>query len=67
MQHTFTGLELHWRDGDNLHSKGPAQRGDKDGACKAYTFVSERWGHAKPSSITAAAAKARAAKLGCAQ
>lgn len=49
-----------WRLGQALE-----QQGDKDGACKAYRFVEQRWGAAKPRSITADAAKARATKLGC--
>jgi serine/threonine-protein kinase len=40
-------------------------KGDKDGACAAYAAVLARWGHAKPRSVTADAARARAKKLGC--
>ncbi|HTQ43098.1 MAG TPA: serine/threonine-protein kinase [Polyangiaceae bacterium] len=39
--------------------------GDRDGACKAYASVVARYGAAKPRSVTAEQAKARAAHLGC--
>jgi serine/threonine-protein kinase len=39
--------------------------GDKAGACDAYAKVLARWGQAKPRSVTAEAARARASKLGC--
>jgi tetratricopeptide (TPR) repeat protein len=42
------------------------QKGDKIGACEAYGAVLARWGHAKPKSVTADAARARAKVLGCA-
>jgi tetratricopeptide (TPR) repeat protein len=42
------------------------QKGDKKGACEAYDAVLARWGHAKPKSVTADAARARAKVLGCA-
>jgi tetratricopeptide (TPR) repeat protein len=41
------------------------QKGDADGACAAYGEVLLRWGHAKPRSVSADAARARAKKLGC--
>jgi serine/threonine-protein kinase len=41
------------------------QKGDEDGACAAYGRVLARWGHAKPRSVTADAARAHAKKLGC--
>jgi serine/threonine-protein kinase len=47
--------------GEALESKG-----DAAGACDAYREVLARWGHAKPRSVTADAARAHATKLGCA-
>ncbi len=41
------------------------QAGDKASACGHYAKVLERWGHAKPRSVTADEARARATKLGC--
>jgi serine/threonine-protein kinase len=40
--------------------------GKKAAACGHYTKVLERWGHAKPRSVTADEARARATRLGCA-
>ena len=40
-------------------------KGDHDGACDAYRVVLSRWGHAKPRSITADAARAHSSALGC--
>jgi serine/threonine-protein kinase len=40
--------------------------GDRDGACKAYASVIAHYGGAKPRSVTAERAKARAAHLACA-
>jgi eukaryotic-like serine/threonine-protein kinase len=42
-----------------------AQKGDKPGACEAYGKVLAQWGHAKPRSVTADAARARSKALGC--
>jgi serine/threonine-protein kinase len=42
-------------------------RGDKPGACAAYAVVLDRWGAAKPPSVTAQRASARFAALGCAR
>jgi hypothetical protein len=42
------------------------QSGDKPSACGHYAKVLERWGHAKPRSVTADEARAHATKLGCA-
>jgi serine/threonine-protein kinase len=39
--------------------------GDHEGACKAYASVIARYGGAKPRSVTAEQAKARAAHLAC--
>ncbi|WP_394835259.1 protein kinase [Pendulispora rubella] len=39
--------------------------GDKDGACKAYGVVVQRWGEAKPRSSSAHTAKERRQALGC--
>jgi tetratricopeptide (TPR) repeat protein len=38
---------------------------DKQGACDAYRKVLERWGNAKPRSVTADEARARSRELGC--
>ena len=42
------------------------QSGDKISACAHYARVLERWGHARPRSVTADEARAHATKLGCA-
>jgi serine/threonine protein kinase len=42
------------------------QSGDKPSACAHYAKVLERWGRAKPRSVTADEARAHATKLGCA-
>jgi eukaryotic-like serine/threonine-protein kinase len=42
-------------------------KGDTAGACAAYGRVVDRWGNAKPRSITAEKAKARTAALRCAK
>jgi serine/threonine-protein kinase len=39
--------------------------GDRAKACDAYRGVLDRWGHAKPRSVTADRARARMAALGC--
>jgi serine/threonine-protein kinase len=39
--------------------------GDRDGACKAYGVVKERWGNARPRSVTAEKAQARMKALRC--
>jgi serine/threonine-protein kinase len=41
-------------------------KGDRAGACDAYAKVLAIWGHAKPRSVTANAARERATALGCA-
>jgi serine/threonine-protein kinase len=38
---------------------------DSAGACAAYRVVLERWGHARPRSVTADHARARSAALAC--
>ena len=40
-------------------------KGDRAGACDAYRVVLDRWGHAKPRSVTAEKVRARTAALGC--
>jgi serine/threonine protein kinase len=40
-------------------------KSDAAGACAAYGVVRDRWGHAKPRSVTAQKAMARMAALGC--
>ncbi|HEX8794263.1 MAG TPA: protein kinase [Polyangiaceae bacterium] len=42
-----------------------AEAGDVEGACAAYGVVLSRWGHAKPRSVTADAARRQATVLGC--
>jgi serine/threonine-protein kinase len=41
------------------------QTGDRAGACAAFGRVLERWGHARPKSVTADAARVHMTKLGC--
>jgi serine/threonine-protein kinase len=41
------------------------RQGDRDGACSAYRVVLDRWGRAKPRSVTAEQARARATTLSC--
>ena len=40
-------------------------RGERNGACEAYRVVLSRWGHARPRSVTAEAARARSSALAC--
>ncbi len=40
-------------------------KGDKEGACAAYRVVRDRWGKAKPRSVTAEKAAERLRGLGC--
>ena len=40
-------------------------KGETKGACDAYGKVLAQWGHAKPKSVTADAARARSKALGC--
>ncbi len=50
-----------WLDlGSALEAKG-----ERAGACDAYRVVVDRWGHARPRSVTAEHARARTAALGC--
>ncbi|MFI5298912.1 MAG: protein kinase [Polyangiales bacterium] len=42
-------------------------KGDGKGACEAYRVVLERWGHARPRSISADEARGRTNALGCAR
>jgi tetratricopeptide (TPR) repeat protein len=39
--------------------------GERDRACSAYATVIQRWGEAKPSSVTATEARKAASALGC--
>jgi tetratricopeptide (TPR) repeat protein len=41
------------------------KKNDTEGACAAYRVVLDRWGHAKPRSVTADLARERAKALGC--
>jgi serine/threonine-protein kinase len=42
-----------------------AAKGDRAGACEAFHVVLSYWGHAKPRSVTADAARKHAKALGC--
>jgi serine/threonine-protein kinase len=57
LDHTWASLNL----GLALEATG-----DGAGACAAYRVVLERWGAARPRSITADRARTRSAALGCA-
>jgi serine/threonine protein kinase/tetratricopeptide (TPR) repeat protein len=51
---------------DFLHlGQAYEKKGDTPAACRAYSAVLRIWEHARPKSITADAARARFAKLGC--
>jgi serine/threonine-protein kinase len=41
------------------------EKKDVPGACAAYQWILDRWGHAKPKSVTADFARARTKALGC--
>jgi hypothetical protein len=43
------------------------QAGDEASACGHYAKVLDRWGHAKPRSVTADKARERVKALGCAK
>jgi eukaryotic-like serine/threonine-protein kinase len=43
------------------------QKNDVEGACAAYKVVLDRWGHAKPRSVTGEKARKRVAALACAK
>jgi serine/threonine-protein kinase len=55
-KHTRAALTL----GDVWKAKG-----EKTQACSAYRVVLDRWGHARPHSVTADEARTRATALGC--
>jgi serine/threonine-protein kinase len=56
----FRVMRFHQMLGQVLEAKG-----DKPGACAAYRFIVDRWGAAKPKSITADFARTRSKALGC--
>lgn len=56
----FEYMHAHLWLGEALEAKG-----DKEGACAAYRFVRDRWGHAKPRSVSAEEAKRRSTALAC--
>jgi eukaryotic-like serine/threonine-protein kinase len=56
----------HQRAAELLGEALEAKR-DKEGACTAYAEVLVHWGNAKPRSVTADKARARAKSLGCAK
>jgi serine/threonine-protein kinase len=55
---TVTRAALWW--GESLQALARVSE-----ACEAYAIVLRRWGHAKPRSVTADAARAHARTLGC--
>jgi serine/threonine-protein kinase len=57
---TFPAMRARLALGEALEATG-----DRDGACKAYGFVLQHWGHARPRSVTGGEARAHATKLGC--
>jgi TolA-binding protein len=60
LDHPLTQTAAHLHLGTALEA-----RGDRPGACAAYRTVLERWGAAKPRSVSAEAARARSRALGC--
>jgi eukaryotic-like serine/threonine-protein kinase len=56
----FESTHAHWRLG-----QAREQKGDTAGACTEYQRVLDRWGHAKPRSVTADAVRERSKALGC--
>jgi eukaryotic-like serine/threonine-protein kinase len=54
--HVFAALHL---------AEAREASGDDPGACEAYRAVLDRWGGAKPRSMTAEAARARVRALAC--
>jgi eukaryotic-like serine/threonine-protein kinase len=56
IEHTRAFLEL---------GRAHEQKGDTKSACAAYQVVIDRWGKAKPRSVTADAARERMKGLGC--
>ena len=60
LDHPLTQTAAHLHLGTALEA-----RGDRPAACAAYRTVLERWGSAKPRSVSADAARARSRALGC--
>jgi serine/threonine-protein kinase len=60
LDHPIENTRAHFFLGQAREAKG-----DKDGACAAYGVVRERWGSAKPRSVTAEKALTRVKALGC--
>ena len=56
----YVSVPAHEELGEALEAKG-----DKEGACTEYAAVLARWGSARPRSVTADKARARARALGC--
>lgn len=50
-----------------LRGRVDEDAGDKTSACSHYAKILERWGHAKPRSVTAEEARSRLKALGCTQ
>ena len=60
LEQPFTNTRAHfWLGQAKEHT------GDVAGACDAYRVVLQRWGNAKPRSVTASEARKRAEVLGC--
>jgi eukaryotic-like serine/threonine-protein kinase len=60
LDHPFATVRANLRLGEIYE-----QTGDRTSACARYAKVLERWGDAKPRSVTADEARAHATKLGC--
>jgi hypothetical protein len=60
LEHPFVTVRAHLELG-----RIDEQAGDVPSACGHYAKVLERWGHARPRSITADEARERARKLAC--
>jgi eukaryotic-like serine/threonine-protein kinase len=55
-EHTHAALDL---------GRALERKSDTPGACDAYAKILARWGHAKPRSVTADAARERSKALSC--
>jgi serine/threonine-protein kinase len=62
---TVFGYAMNWVHGQLYLGELDERDGNTEGACAHYAKVLERWGHAKPRSVTADEARAHAAKLHC--
>jgi eukaryotic-like serine/threonine-protein kinase len=48
-----------------LYGRALEDKGERERACKVYGTITQRWGEAKPRSVTAEEAYRHAAGLGC--